>query len=301
MVKRRIRPYFSILMPTHNRADVIPYAIESVLHQTVQDFELLIIGDGCTDTTEKIVRSYMKKDARVRWFSFPKGPGFGYAHRNVVLKKAPGKYIAFAAHDDLWFPDHLEIFKEFFTKHPKNAIAYTRPLWVHPDGTVVPSSFNTNNGPAHFMFMKVHNEIPADCVVHVRETRGLLHEWNAKLPAAADWDAWKNVLLKAKQDRMFFIPTPTTLHFRAHWRKTKNAWNEHLKSAYHRLLKTGRKKNRLTLPTRFGFPQQSVVWKAMQQSRWAEDFRSKVIDALDQQAEDALYLEEKLRATTRKA
>src|SRR5688572_16789784 len=135
-------PLVSVLLPTHNRADVLYFAICSVLAQTVQDFELLIVGDGCTDDTEEIIRSF--EDPRIRWFDLPKGPTFGYANRNTVLKEARGEIVAYMSHDDLWLSDHLEQLIPFFDDE-KVEIAFSRPLWVIPFGMIVPGMYNLNH------------------------------------------------------------------------------------------------------------------------------------------------------------
>jgi glycosyltransferase involved in cell wall biosynthesis len=132
-------PRVSVLMPTHNRADVVGLAIDSVLAQTMADFELLVVADGCSDRTFEILGQL--RDDRVRVFDLPKAPHFGYANRNVALREARGDVIAFAAHDDLLFPDHLEQLVGAMEETSAEWM-YSRPLWVSPDGLVVP--FCTN-------------------------------------------------------------------------------------------------------------------------------------------------------------
>lgn len=114
-------PLVSILLPTHNRADVLGYAIQSVLSQSMGDFELLIVGDGCTDATGDVVGRF--DDSRVKWFDLPKAPLSGYANRNIVLRQARGEVVAYAQHDDLWFPDHIELLL--------NALARAESEWAY--------------------------------------------------------------------------------------------------------------------------------------------------------------------------
>ena len=135
-------PLFSVLMPTHNRADVLGYAIQSVLWQSAPDFELLIVGDGCTDNTAEVVAQY--QDPRIRWFDLPKAPYFGYANRNIALREARGEYVAFAADDDLLLPDHLALLAGEAVRTQAEWL-YSRPVWVTSDGVVVPSMVNLHN------------------------------------------------------------------------------------------------------------------------------------------------------------
>ena len=99
-------PLFDVILPTHRRPHTVRYSIESVLGQTVTDFTLHVVGDGCDSKTEEVVKSFA--DPRVRFYRFPKGPGFGYGHRNRVLRESSAPMIAYTGDDDLLFPDHLE-------------------------------------------------------------------------------------------------------------------------------------------------------------------------------------------------
>jgi glycosyltransferase involved in cell wall biosynthesis len=118
------KPRFSILMPTHSRVDVIDLAIQSVLDQTVEDFELLVVGDGAAPGTKDVVDAF--RDSRIRFFDLPKAPSYGYANRNIALREARGEFIGFAADDDLLFPDHFEILAEGLKYGA--AIAYSQAL-----------------------------------------------------------------------------------------------------------------------------------------------------------------------------
>src|SRR5438067_12885266 len=96
---------FSILTPTHNRADVLPFAIRSVMEQTETEWELFVVGDGCTDNTAAVLAEF--NDPRIRWLDLPKGRGFGYRSRNLAFCQMRGQYVALFGHVDIWLPDHL--------------------------------------------------------------------------------------------------------------------------------------------------------------------------------------------------
>jgi glycosyltransferase involved in cell wall biosynthesis len=208
-------PRVTILLPTHNRADVLGYAIQSVLWQTERNFELLVVGDGCTDNTSDVVRTFT--DPRIRWFDLPKAPLSGYANRNIALKQARGHYIAYAQHDDILFPDHVE--KLIATIGASGVDwGYSRPLWVMPDGVVIPFSVNLTHGDELDLFLNVVNYIPSTCVMHTRSALERVGFWPEDVPHRADWGCWQRIIATSRSKAVAYCDFPTTLHFRAAWR-----------------------------------------------------------------------------------
>lgn len=98
-------PLVSIVTATFNRANVLRYTIESVVAQTFRDWELLVVGDACTDDTEDVVRSF--GDPRVRFVNLAVNSGEQATPNNEGVRLARGEYVAFLNHDDLWTRDHL--------------------------------------------------------------------------------------------------------------------------------------------------------------------------------------------------
>lgn len=101
----RVKPQVTVILPTYNWSSVLRYAIGSVLGQTFTDFELLVVGDGCTDDSEKV--SLESGDARVRWINLPANTGHQSGPNSEGLRQARGEIIAYHGHDDLWLPHHL--------------------------------------------------------------------------------------------------------------------------------------------------------------------------------------------------
>ncbi len=102
-----MKPLVSVITPVYNGENTISETIESVLAQTFNDFEMIIVDDLSTDDTKKVVDKYAKNDKRINYYLLPKKGGASAA-RNYALSKAKGKYIAFLDGDDLWYPEKLE-------------------------------------------------------------------------------------------------------------------------------------------------------------------------------------------------
>jgi hypothetical protein len=99
-------PLVTVVMATYNRSNIIGYAIRSLLQSTVRDWELIVVGDACTDDTEAVVAAFA--DPRIRFIGLPRNIGEQSGPNNVGVDAARGAYLAFLNHDDLWMPDHLE-------------------------------------------------------------------------------------------------------------------------------------------------------------------------------------------------
>lgn len=100
-------PLFTILLPVHRPPALLPFAIDSVLAQSLGDFALYVICDGAPRETVDCARGFAASDPRVEVFDCEKGERHGEAHRHAALAQATSRFVAQIGDDDLLFPDYL--------------------------------------------------------------------------------------------------------------------------------------------------------------------------------------------------
>jgi hypothetical protein len=99
-------PRVTVIIAAYNCSHTLKCALTTVLGQSYPDFEVLVIGDCCTDDSEQVVAAF--DDPRVHWFNLPQRVGSQSGPNNEGLRRARGDCIAYLGQDDLWFPWHLE-------------------------------------------------------------------------------------------------------------------------------------------------------------------------------------------------
>jgi len=127
------KPLISIITPTYNRATSLPRALESIFDQTFKNWEIIIIDDGSTDTTQEILKKFQEQNKNVICIKHDKNKGVTAA-RNTGLHEAKGDYIAFLDSDDVWLPQKLEKQLEVFNRSPDIGLVYTGALFINEKG-----------------------------------------------------------------------------------------------------------------------------------------------------------------------
>jgi glycosyltransferase involved in cell wall biosynthesis len=134
-------PFFSVIIPIYNKEPHIARAINSVLNQTFQDFEVVIVCDPSTDNSNAEVAKFT--DSRIRVFHRDEpGPG-GYAARNLGIKEAKAEWIAFLDADDEWYPEHLQASKNLIST--PNDVEFLAAGFAEVDKTVKVNGLKPNS------------------------------------------------------------------------------------------------------------------------------------------------------------
>ena len=115
----------SIITPCYNSADYIADTIKSVIAQTYQDWEMIIVDDCSTDNSLDIIEDYAKYDSRIKVLRTEKSSGSPVAPRNLAIQKASGRYIAFLDSDDIWLPTKIESQLDVFKRHDDAAVVFS--------------------------------------------------------------------------------------------------------------------------------------------------------------------------------
>ncbi len=125
-----VNPLFTIIIPTANRAKLLRRAIESVLKQRCEDWEICIADDGSTDNTQEVVKSFT--DPRIH-YSFQQHQERSVA-RNKGIEMAKGQYLCFLDDDDYFFPEHLELLEQSIKKEAYPIAVFRTGMLIERQG-----------------------------------------------------------------------------------------------------------------------------------------------------------------------
>ena len=122
----------SVIITSFNSETFIESSVNSVLNQSYQNFELIIVDDCSKDKTQRIINKLQKKDKRIKTFFFKKNTGTASIPRNKGAKIARGEYLCFLDADDIWLGNKLE--KQIKTIKKDTSLSFTSCTYIKRDG-----------------------------------------------------------------------------------------------------------------------------------------------------------------------
>ncbi|MBN1940952.1 MAG: glycosyltransferase, partial [Candidatus Diapherotrites archaeon] len=207
------KPKVSVIMSVFNAEKYVKDAVQSVLDQTLKDFEFIIVNDNSTDSTHKIIKKF--KDKRIRYFKRNYNSGKGHSV-NLAFKKARGEYGCIFDADDLMVNYKLEVASGIMDKHKECGLVYGN-AWIMDENSEItgPFSFPTRDKrhisqpfPNYDFSLKKlskKNFIPQGTTTFrmsaIRKVGGI----DENLTTGEDWDLWLRI---AEHFEVRYLPVP---------------------------------------------------------------------------------------------
>ena len=195
-------PTVSVILPTYNRASLLPRAVESVLSQTFSNWELFIVDDGSTDETPAVVRSYLA-DPRIHFLK-KKHEGSAGKSRNAGMRLAKGKYVAFLDDDDLFLPEKLKRQVAWMDAHPAVGLLYSLIQVV--DTEMNPLKVVPENPERSFLELFRENFIQVPTVLARRRCFDRVGFFDESLPGSEDYFLWLKIAEQFPIDHLGDLP-----------------------------------------------------------------------------------------------
>lgn len=183
------KPFFSVIIPTFNRALALEHALKSVDEQTFRNFELIVVDDGSTDNTkdicEKFELNYIKTENR----------GVSAA-RNLAVKNSTGEWLCFLDSDDRWLPHKLQSQFDFIQENPKFPLVHGDEIWIRNGVRVNPMKKHAKAGGDQFIRSVDLCCISPSCVALKKELFIELGGFREDFPVCEDYDLWLKITSK---------------------------------------------------------------------------------------------------------
>ncbi|SHH14430.1 glycosyltransferase family 2 protein [Virgibacillus chiguensis] len=182
----------SVVIPTHNRANLLKNAVDSVIKQTYKNLEIIIVSDGSTDETEVLLSEYKRVDSRIKAIHYYPNKGGNYA-RNLGIKNSTGEYVAFLDDDDEWMEKKIELQIKQFTNNPKLGLIYSGTEITYTQYGISYESIPKKTGDLSKDILISNYIGTTSCVIVKKEILNLVGGFDTALKAKQDYDLWIRV------------------------------------------------------------------------------------------------------------
>lgn len=182
-------PMVSVVIPTHNRVDMLMNAVKSVQNQTFHNIEIIVVSDASTDNTETAINEIKKKDDRVKYIRLDTPQG-GNVARNRGIEESQGVYIAFLDDDDEWLPEKIELQLKEFEKNESTGLVYSG---VHIIYHIEKIEYNTkarDHGDLSKRILIDNCIGTTSCVICKKSILDIVGGFDPELQALQDYDLW---------------------------------------------------------------------------------------------------------------
>lgn len=204
------KPLISAIIPTYNRANLVARAIKSVIEQTYENLEIIVVDDASKDNTEEVIKAIV--DPRICYICHSENRG-GAASRNTGIDAAKGKYVAFLDSDDVWFSNkiQLQIASIQNYPHPEKVVSYTQfKAQGIEESCILPiQGKNETEALADYLFVN-RGEISSSILMLPRLLAAVTR-FRPELKKHQDWDF--ALRLEAKGAIFDFVDKPLTIWY----------------------------------------------------------------------------------------
>jgi glycosyltransferase involved in cell wall biosynthesis len=263
-------PTVSVVIPTYNALKFLPQTIASVMAQTFQDFELLLIDDGSSDGTADWVAHYNQSTDGHKIQFFQQQRGGVSAARNLGIQNAQGEFVAFLDADDLWVPTKLSQQVNYLNQHPRVGLVHGAIALMDEAGTLTGRVLSSKPIASSLPRLLTQNAVACQTVLVRRSCFEQTGRFDSQADTVEDWDLWMRVAR--------FYPIVGLPEVLAHYRQVESSLSrshERMVPTYHyvieknyefcqdELTRLGVNDRRLKAAS-YASAYQCLAWKAIQ-------------------------------------